>query len=72
MQVINFLFISSFDLTARVTFYADCVPAGQTLFSWSVDNDNVVLNLKTFEKSTLHVDANSLPGMTAVLVVDSF
>jgi len=52
----------SFDLTTEVTFYSECVPPGATVFSWSVDNGDVPLNLKTIDKRTLHVDANSLPG----------
>ncbi|XP_070541850.1 uncharacterized protein [Ptychodera flava] len=52
----------SFDLTAEVTFYSECVPPGTTQFSWSVDNSDVPLNLKTMYKRTLYVDANSLPG----------
>ncbi|XP_077988425.1 uncharacterized protein LOC144442926 [Glandiceps talaboti] len=52
----------SFDLTAGITFYSQCVPPGETVFSWSVDNSDVPLNLKTIDKRTLHVDENSLPG----------
>ncbi|XP_070541846.1 serine-rich adhesin for platelets-like isoform X2 [Ptychodera flava] len=52
----------SFDLTAEVTFYSECVPPGSTEFTWSVDNSEVPLNLKTMYKRTLYVDANSLPG----------
>ncbi|XP_070541849.1 uncharacterized protein [Ptychodera flava] len=52
----------SFDLTAEVTFYSECVPPGTTEFTWSVDNTEVPLNLKTMYKRTLYVDANSLPG----------
>ncbi|XP_070541847.1 uncharacterized protein [Ptychodera flava] len=52
----------SFDLTAEVTFYSECVPPGSTQSTWSVDNSEVPLNLKTMYKRTLYVDANSLPG----------
>ncbi|XP_077988424.1 uncharacterized protein LOC144442925 [Glandiceps talaboti] len=57
----------SFDLTAEVTFYSDCVPPGTTVFSWSVDNSAVPLNLKTVNKRTLHVDENSLPGDDVIM-----
>ena len=72
LKSILFSFFYSFSLRAKVTFYADCVPAGQTQFSWSVDNDQVVLNLKTAETSTLYVDANSLPGLYMSLYENFF
>ncbi|XP_022108597.1 uncharacterized protein LOC110988924 [Acanthaster planci] len=61
------VFISdSFDLTAEVTFYSDCVPPGDTVFFWAVDNEDIPLNLKTINRRTLHVDPNTLPGDTTV------
>ena len=52
----------SFSLTAAVTFYSDCVPAGETVFEWSCNDTSVPINLKTQYSRTLYVPANSLPG----------
>ncbi|XP_072031504.1 uncharacterized protein [Amphiura filiformis] len=62
VDIANALVSEKFKLTAEVTFYSDCVPPGATVFAWSVDNDQVPLNLRTINRRTLFVDANSLPG----------
>ncbi|XP_072031498.1 uncharacterized protein [Amphiura filiformis] len=51
-----------FALTAEVTFYSACVPAGETVFEWSCDNARVPMNLKTQNSRKLFVKENSLPS----------
>ncbi|KAJ8029481.1 hypothetical protein HOLleu_28882 [Holothuria leucospilota] len=46
-------------------FYSECAPAGDTVFSWTVDSDEVALSLKRSSRN-LFVPANSLPGGTSV------
>ncbi|XP_022081345.1 uncharacterized protein LOC110974195 [Acanthaster planci] len=53
---------NSFELTAQVKFYSECVPPGETLFEWSVNNTDVALNLKTQYTRSLNVPAYSLPA----------
>ena len=57
--------LHSFELTAQVKFYSECVPPGETLFEWSVNSSDVALNLKTQYTRSLYVPSNSLPGMAA-------
>ncbi|XP_038046839.1 uncharacterized protein LOC119721034 [Patiria miniata] len=52
----------SFELTAHIKFYSECVPPGETLFEWSVNNTDVALNLKTQYTRSLYVPTYSLPA----------
>ena len=51
-----------FDLVASIKYYSECVPAGETVIEWSVNDTSVALNLFTMYTRSLRVDAGSLPG----------
>ncbi|XP_071499141.1 uncharacterized protein [Diadema antillarum] len=60
---INYVKVADkFDLVADIKFYSECVPAGETLIEWSVNNTNVALNLFTMYTRSLRVESGTLPG----------
>ncbi|XP_041465073.1 uncharacterized protein LOC121415809 [Lytechinus variegatus] len=55
-----------FFLRASVRFSEACGGAEQMVYSWSVDDDSIALNLLTMSKPLLYVGAGTLPGDTDV------
>ncbi|XP_054758721.2 uncharacterized protein LOC129264802 [Lytechinus pictus] len=56
-----------FYLVADIKYYSECVPAGETVIEWSVNNTDVALNLFTMYTRALRVDEGSLPGGENIL-----